>query len=400
MNTLVVAPFLPYPLVFGGAIRLYHMLRMLETCSDVSLLCYRSWDGEDPTEHLETICRRVVISDSRPPSSALRRARSLASTHSYQLLAHRSAELQRELDRLVTAEHYDVVLVEMTPMGAFSLPSGVLRVLDLQNIEHELVERRAEVAEGVVRRATLGLEARKVKREEMAICSSFDLVLTTSDREAEILRSWGVRSAETLVNTIDATTFRRPAGVVGGPNRIAFIGTTHVDANRDGLRYFMRDVFPLVRQEVPDLEVDIVGGEPPPDIRAFDSLPGVTVTGFVDDVRDYMARATALIVPLRSGGGTRLKILEGLSYGVPTISSTIGAEGLDLVDGEHLLLADDPASFASAVVRVLRDPELRERLSVAGRRVVEEHYDWRSQAPRFQQLLQSALAVQSAGRPA
>ena len=210
----------------------------------------------------------------------------------------------------------------------------------------------------------------------------------------------GRTQRETLVNTIDATTFSRPAGAVDARNRIAFIGTTHVDANRDGLRYFMRDIYPLVRQQVPDLEVDIVGGEPPADDPSLRRAPGRDRHGVRRRRPRLHGPATALIVPLRSGGGTRLKILEGLSFGVPTISSTIGAEGLDLVNGEHLLLADDPASFAAAVVRVLRDPELRERLSVAGRRVVEEHYDWRSQAPRFQELLQSAHAVQSAGRQA
>jgi glycosyltransferase involved in cell wall biosynthesis len=391
MNSLVVAPFLPYPLVFGGAIRLYHTIRMLSTFSDVSLLCYRSWDGEDPTDHLQTLCHRVLISDSRPPSSTLRRARSLVSRHSYQLLAHRSAELQRSLDRLVADESFDVVLVEMTPMGALRLPEGPLRVLDLQNIEHELVERRADVAESTTRRMTLRLEAKKVKNEEIAVCSTFDLVLAPSDRETEIIRSWGVHQAETMANTIDATSFAPPTATPNGGTRLAFVGTTHVDANRDGVRYFVRDVYPQIRQQVPDVELDIVGGDPPPDVRALADVPGVTVTGYVPDVRDYMARATALVVPLRSGGGTRLKILEGLSFGVPTISTTIGAEGLDLVNGEHILLADDAASFAAATVAVLSDAELRSRLSSAGRQLVEHRYDWRSQAERLHSLVASAL---------
>jgi glycosyltransferase involved in cell wall biosynthesis len=123
----------------------------------------------------------------------------------------------------------------------------------------------------------------------------------------------------------------------------------------------------------------------------------VTVTGFVPDVRDHMANASALVVPLRSGGGTRLKILEGLSFGVPTVSTTIGAEGLDLVDGEDLLLADEPDAFAAAALTLLRDEAVRERLSRAGRAVVEQHYDWRAQAPRLESILTSAVAT---ARPA
>ena len=146
----------PYPLVFGGAIRLYHLVRMLSTFSDVTLLCYRSWDGEDPTEHLEQICEHVILNDTRPESSGLRRARSIVSRSSYQALAHRSGDLQRDLDGLVQRRRFDAVLVEMTPMGLFRLPTGTVTVLDMQNIEHELVaRRRAPVAENALRRAML-----------------------------------------------------------------------------------------------------------------------------------------------------------------------------------------------------------------------------------------------------
>jgi glycosyltransferase involved in cell wall biosynthesis len=393
MNTLVVAPFQPYPLVFGGAIRLYHLARMLSTFSDVTLLCYRSFDGEDPTAHLEEICERAVLNDSRPPSSSLRRARSIVSRSSYQALAYRSAELQRDLDQLAQERRFEAVLVETSAMGLFRLPSGTVTVLDMQNIEHELVERRAAVAEHPVRRAMLGLEARKVRREEIGVCRAVDLVLTPSDRETDIVRTWGVRRAETMTNTIDATSFERAPGPPPVRGRLAFVGTTHVDANRDGLHWFMREVFPLIRRAEPGVELDIVGGDPPPDIKAFGEIEGVTVTGFVPDVRDHMAKATALVVPLRSGGGTRLKILEGLSFGVPTVSTTIGAEGLDLLDGEHLLLADDPEAFAAAALTLLRDEVVRERLSRAGRAVVEQRYDWRAQAPRLESILTSAVAA-------
>jgi glycosyltransferase involved in cell wall biosynthesis len=276
-------------------------------------------------------------------------------------------------------------------MGQFRLPDNVLRVLDLHNIEHELVERRAATARRLSRRMTLGLEARKVRREEMAACRRFDLLLTTSDRETQLLRSWGMPSVETMVNTIDTATFTPPDRPRDAGPRLAFVGTTHVDANREGLRWFMEAVFPLVRRAVPEVELDIVGGAPPPDIQAFDAMPGVRVTGYVKDVRDYMAEARVLVVPLLSGGGTRLKVLEGLSFGVPTVSTAIGAEGLGLTPGEHLLIADDPRSFADGVISVLGDPALRDRLQAVGRRFVEEHYDWRAVQGRLCSVLTLAL---------
>jgi glycosyltransferase involved in cell wall biosynthesis len=392
LKTLVVTPFLPYPLVFGAAIRLYNKLRMLGTFSDVSLLSYQSWTDEDPAAHLATLCREVVVLDAKPPDSKVERVRSLASLHSYQHRAHRSAAMQRAIDEMVAAERYDILMVDLTPMGQFRLPDGPLRVLDLHNIEHELVERRATTARTKLRRAMLGLEARKLRREELEFCRRFDLLLTTSDRETEILRSWGMPRVETVVNTIDAQAFTPPPGPRDVGPRLAFIGTTHVDANRDGVRYFMDEIFPMVREKVPEVEVDIVGGNPPAEIRAYDALPGVRVTGQVKDVRDYMATARVLIVPLRSGGGTRLKILEGLSFGVPTVSTSIGAEGLDLVPGEHLLIADEPRSFADSVLRLLDDETLRVRLRSAGRQYVEEHYDWRMVQDRLRTVIESTLA--------
>jgi polysaccharide biosynthesis protein PslH len=392
MNTLVVSPFLPYPLVFGGAIRLYHLIKMLGTFSEVDLLTYRSWTDRDATSHLETLCRRVVVSDAKPRETRLRRVQSLASRHSYQHRAHGTHEFQRELDRLVHDRHYDVVLVEMSPMGQFDLPSGALRVLDLQNIEHELLERRAATASNALRRVTLGLEARKVRKEELDNCRRFDLLFTPSDRETAILRGQGARRVETLVNTVDTRYFAPPLAPADPGPRLAFVGTTHVDANREGLRYFMAEVYPLIREQMPDVELDIVGGDPPHEVRAFGSLPGVTVTGYVKDVREYMARARALIVPLRSGGGTRLKILEGLAFGSPTVSTSVGAEGLGITPGEHILIGDDAHSFAEASLRLLQDADLRDRMCTAGRTFVTEHYDWTAQAGRLHSLLESSLA--------
>lgn len=389
MQTLVITPWQPFPLVFGGAIRTYHMLRMWASFSEVTLLTYGNPAEVDAIEHLETICRRVEVMQT-PPSNAIRRARSLVSRHSFQYLSYRTAEFQDRIDVLTAETDFDVVQVDMTPMAQFRLPSRALHVLNLHNIEHELVERRAAVTENRVRRAALGMEARKVRHEELELVGRFDLVLTTSDRETDIVSRWPIRAqVETLANTIDTSHFE-PRTDPGG-HRLIFVGTTHVDANRDALMYFMNEIFPLIRERVPDSEFEIIGGGRPRDVDELSSLAGVAFTGFVPDVREPMARATAFVVPLRSGGGTRLKILEALSFGLPTVSTSIGAEGLGLVDGEHVLIADDRRAFAEAVARLLLDDALRRRLSANGRRFVVDHYDWRTQTARLEKLVVQAL---------
>jgi glycosyltransferase involved in cell wall biosynthesis len=383
VKTLFVTPFSPYPPDFGGAIRIYHMLKMFASLSDVTLLMYagRGPSG-DSVGHLETICERVVAVPGPPTEAApkwLLQARGTLGSRPFQYFAHYSQRFQRALDETIQATPFDYVVVNLSQMGYFRYPRiAGSYILDLQNIEFELLERRAAVQSHPLRRAALALEARKFRRDELAICRRFDLIFTPSERERDQLRALLGPSAITcLPNSIDPDYFAMRATEPPG-NEIAFIGTTHVDANRDGLVYFMERIFPLIERRVPDVRFSIVGGNPPPVIRQYGARPNVEVTGYVKDVRPYMARARALVVPLRSGGGTRLKILEGLSFGVPTVSTTIGAEGLDLVHGEHILLGDTPEAFAAGVVAALGDAGLRQRLRAAGRAVVEQRYSWQA----------------------
>jgi glycosyltransferase involved in cell wall biosynthesis len=402
VRILIAAPFSPYPLVFGGAIRLYHLVKMCASFADVTLVAYRSWqDTEDPRAHLETICDRVVMVDGAPGQDETRRTRlqlrATFSAKTFQYYSHYSPHFQQILDAELARAQYDVVICEMTQMGYFRYGDGrALRVLDLQNIEHELLLRRARVEQQLPKRIAMEIEARKFQREEIAICQSFDLIFTPSEREAVHMRALlGREAIDALPNSIDPDFFAFRQQIPQEP-AIAFIGTTHVDANRDGVCYFMDEMYPLVLAQVPDLQVYIVGGNPPSEIRAYAKLPRVDVTGYVKDVRDYMARVRALIVPLRSGGGTRLKILEGLSYGVPTVSTSIGAEGIDVVDGEHILIGDTPQHFAEQVVRAIRDEQLQHTMSRAGRQLADDVYSWRAVGTTLKRVLDEALAKRQA----
>lgn len=382
MKTLIVSPYNPYPVVFGGAIRVYHVLKMFASFSDVSLLSYRTWDDNgESARHLETLCERVVMVDGVPSQTKkkwLLQARGLLSTKTFQYYSFYAKHFQQALDEMLRTE-FDYIVVEQSQMGFFDYrASNALKILDLHNIEHELLLRRARTEERQPRKAALWLEARKFEREELAICRAYDLVFTPSERERNQLHELlGTTRVESLPNSIDTERFALRA-TEPAANEITFVGATHVDANRDGLIYFMESIFPLIEQRIPDVHFTIVGGKPPAEIREYGKRPNVDVTGFVDDVRPYMEQAKVLVVPLRSGGGTRLKILEGLSFGVPTVSTSLGAEGIDIVHGKHALLADTPEQFAEQVVRVLEDAQLRRQLCSAGRTLVVDHYSWQA----------------------
>jgi polysaccharide biosynthesis protein PslH len=383
MKSLLLMPYSPYPLVFGGAIRAYHVIKMFAAISDVTLVGYRSWHDDGSAEqHLRTICKHVHMVDGPPTENGPKwvlQVRGTLGPQTFQYHAMYSDELQQLIDEALLRDQYDYIVFEQSQMAYFrARQPGALHIVDLQNIEYELLERRVEVQKNPVKRAALALEAVKYKRDELQIYRDADLIFTPSERERDILREQpGVRRVELLPNCIDTAFFaqreQEPAG-----NEIAFVGTTHVDANRDGVNYFVGEVFPLIEQRVPDIKLWIVGGTPPPEIRAYDERPNITVTGFVDDVRDYMAKAKVMVVPLLAGGGTRLKILEGLSYGVPTVSTSIGAEGIDVTHEQDILLADDAQRFADEVVRLLGDAELRRKLAQNGRRLVDQQYSWQA----------------------
>jgi glycosyltransferase involved in cell wall biosynthesis len=397
MKTLVVAPYSPYPVVFGGAIRLYHFLKMFAEISEVSVVAWDTWgDDGSAKAHLETFCKRAVLVPGSPLKTQpkwLLQARGLAGTKTFQYYSFYTRQFQAEIDRLLRADRYDNIIIDQSQMSYYGANQpGALKILDQHNIEYELLERRVPVQTNPLKKAALAVEARRYRKYELEVSEQFDLVFTTSERERDKLRKVLRRPLiESLPNSID-TDFLALRAQAPAANEITFVGTTHVDANRDGIIYFMEQIFPLIERRVPDVRFTIVGGKPPAEIREFGRRPNVEVTGFVDDMRPYMARAKALVVPLRSGGGTRLKILEGLSMGVPTVSTTLGAEGIDVVDGTHLLIADTPQLFADRVVALLQDAALGERLRLPGRQLAVERYSWRAVGRSLGRYLADARA--------
>ena len=369
---------------------------MLASFSDVTLVAFQSWHDLDvPREHLESICTRVVLVEGKPAQSGPLRVRATLSRRSFQYYAHFTPHMQQQIDQATAGVDFDTIVVTLTQMGFYTFPPGgkAVRVLDMHNIEYELLRRRAAVERSRAKRAGLWLEARKFTREETALCRDFDLILTPSDRERDVLREVDdLPPIETIPNTIDPERI----GFLPAPstsNELLFVGATQVDANRDGLIWFVNEVLPLIADRVPDVLVRIVGGNPPDEVERLGDRPNVVVTGYVPDVAPYMADASIFIVPLRSGGGTRLKILESLAYGVPTVSTAIGAEGLDLVDDEQLLISDTPSGFADCVVRLLQDRALGDRLRRNGRATVEDRFSWQSVGARLHAGIEAVRAA-------
>jgi len=226
-----------------------------------------------------------------------------------------------------------------------------------------------------------------------------DHVLTVSDHDREVFSQWLDSSKLSVIPTGVDTVYFRPGAEPEIENSLVFTGSMDWLPNEDGMLYFIKEILPLLREQAPRISLSIVGRNPSTRLNAAISQESnIVATGWVEDIRPFLAQSEVCIVPLRIGGGTRLKIFEAMSMGKAVVSTSIGAEGLPVADGEHILLADDPAAFARSVVSLLRDDSRRRRIGVAARKLVEENYSWRQVARVFSDALRGVAAAPAGER--
>ena len=380
---LFLGQTLPYPPDSGTAIRSYHVLRLLARDFDVTALCFyrrattANLDGS--VSALREIASAVEVF---PIEQEYRRgrllsdhARSVLTGRAYTAYAYDNAAFRSALLAHLQRETFALVHIDSLDLGAYiPLISGVPIVAGHHNVESALLRRRAENDANVPRRMYVKLQARLMEREEKRWCPRAAVNLAVSDADAEDFRRL-VPSArfEVIPNGVDVETFTPTTGVA--QDGIVFVGGMSWFPNADALEFFEADILPLVRARDPGVTVTWVG-RAKPDVIATHAERGVTLTGHVDDIRPYVARGACYVAPLRMGGGTRLKILDAWAMGKAVVSTTVGCEGLAAVDGQNILIRDEPAAFAAAVTMVLRDSGLRASLERNARTTAEQLYSW------------------------
>jgi glycosyltransferase involved in cell wall biosynthesis len=406
LSVLFVTPFLPSPPLFGAQRRLHELISGVAASNDVSVLSLVT-PGEDHRNAIratEEYCRRVVTVCNETDGAGRTRKRllqlaSLGSPHSYEWLGHNELPFRAALAQML-ARPFDVVHFELAPMAGYAdgcslgrSPRPVL-CLDEHNIEYDIVRRTAYADTGALRRAYSAIEWRKVRREERHAWTCLGGCTLTSTRDQELLLA-DEPAAHTAVvpNGVDLEFFRpAPRGAPYDQQTLLFFGAIDYHPNTDALLFFLNDVFPRLVARYPSLRLGIVGRKPPESIAAHRST-SVEVTGVVEDVRPWLDRADVVIVPLRIGGGTRLKILEAMAMGKAIVSTVVGAEGLEVVPERDLLIADDAEAFVTQIGRLLDNPALRRRLGASARRLVTSRYSWKVSVERlsafYRELLES-----------
>jgi glycosyltransferase involved in cell wall biosynthesis len=380
MKVLHLHPYIPAPPDFGGAIRIYHILKHLTENHDVTVAGFGNrGDMEALLEAFPALKGKThyVTHPWRRKLKKLIQFYSLFTDKSYWLNMSNTNRMQRNLEDLLSTHDFDLIQAEFPPMGAFNLKSDAIKILDAHNVEYDNFRRMSKLEGKALRRFFYTKEFKKFYKEEIEICRKQDAVFTTSDRDRQIFEEDLPEVPKYVIpNGVDMDFFHPAApDTKPEPHSLVFVGTMGYVPNFDGIKYFLNDILPLIRKQIPDIKLYIVGKNAPAEIQE-QAGDNVVITGFVDDVRPYVWKSSVYVVPLRMGGGTRLKVLEALAMKKPMVTTQIGCEGIDVTHGESALIANEPEAFSEAVIRLLKDKKLRQQIMDYGYELVGSKYSW------------------------
>ena len=380
-----------HPVDKGGKIRTYNMLKELKREHHVTYLTLDDGtasadDKKNASEYChELVCIPHARREKFTPGFYVELLLNLVSSHAYAIKKYESRAMRREIVEREQQGAFDLLVCDFLAPAANVPALTTPTVLFQHNVEAMIWKRHYEVQTNPVKKAYLYGQWQKMRRFEREMCRRFDSVIAVSADDREQMKSeYGAEAVFDVPTGVDVEFFRPSGDVKPAPHSLVFTGSMDWLPNDDAIRYFTREILPLIKSKVPDVKLTVVGRNPAPalvDLSKEDS--SLIITGRVDDVRPYMENAAAYIVPLRIGGGTRLKIFEAMAMEKAVVSTTVGAEGLPLTNGVELLLADEPETFAAAVVSVLADSAYANDLGQRAASVVREKFGWQQVTDRF-----------------
>lgn len=397
LKILMVRVRLLYPQDSGGKIRTAKLVEQLAAENDITMVTYRyPEDTSEDVQKTAQFCKKLVtIPYSETPKFSARfyfeLASNLLSSLPYVASKYASREMAQTIADIYQKDRPDLIIVDFLQAceAMRDLPNAPF-VLFEHNVEAAIFEQLAARAPSFLTRQYLNLQARRMRQYEKKQCRKAQRVIGVSDVDKQVYeKEYGITTCDVVPTGVD-TQYFKPTDLPCRVNNLVFTGSMDWLANQDAMKYFVHDIFPMIREEIPDVVFSIVGRNPTPEIQKLGELPGITVTGTVDDIRPYVHSAKVYITPLRIGSGTRIKLLEAMALGKATVSTTIGAEGLPVEHGRNIVLADTPRTFADAVVGLIRNDPWRATLESNARALVERDYSWSRAGRVFNEICYQA----------
>jgi sugar transferase (PEP-CTERM/EpsH1 system associated) len=393
MKILWVKSDFLHPTTRGGQIRTLETLKRLHQRHEIHYVAFDLMDQPEGPAYAAEYCTRAYPVMHRVPKKtslafvgqlAMGLCRRLPVTVS----RYRSKAMKRQIEQILRVQKFDAMVCDFL-FPAPNMPDLASCVLFQHNVESMIWKRHVEHASGV-RRAYYQGQERRMLAYEGEVCRAVKSVIAVSEADAEMMRSqYGAQRVSAVPTGVDTANFARPENSPHVAD-LVFLGSMDWMPNIDGICWFVSEVLPLIRTRRPECTLAIAGRKPTAQISALAQRDSrIQVTGTVPDVRPYLWGSAVSIVPLRIGGGTRLKIYEAMAAGIPVVSTTIGAEGLDIRDGETIRIGDDARAFADACVALLEDSAGRARIADNARGMIAERYSWEVAAQRFEELLSS-----------
>lgn len=405
MRILWLKTELLHPIDKGGKIRTFHMLKELKKNHHITYLTLD--DGSAEIDALEKASEYAHETITTPHQTAqkfsrkfyLELAGNLFSRLPYFMQKYVSEAMLEEVKKLANDKDFDVIVCDFL-MPAVNMPEKIKvpTVLFQHNVEAMIWRRHFEVQKNSLKKMYLKNQWRKSFDYEKAVCRKFDFVIAVSKEDADTMRNeYAVENVADVPTGVDTEFFRPSLAVEKDSFNLIFTGSMDWLPNEDAIRWFTEEVLPLVRREIPQVSLTVVGRNPFPSLVELSKKDSsIVVTGRVPDVRPFMEKASVYIVPIRIGGGTRLKIYEAMAMELPTVSTKIGAEGLPVRDGEEILLRDTPPEFAEAVVKLLKDKSLAEKIGGQAAKTVREKFGWQKVANNFAEICKRAIEMRKA----
>lgn len=393
-HVLMLTPYLPYPPVSGGRMRTYNLVKTLSQDFAITLVSFgrpeeRALDYTPMAEFCEDF---IVVDRDSSPGTLQAAIMSLTSPKPITTRLYHTDEMTETLRRIINDHKPDVIHVESFYMMQ-NLPEGhgIPVLMSEPAIEYLAWARHAKVATPGYTRPGIALEAFKMRFAEPKVWKDANMVGAMSEIDAKIIQKAAPNATVTLTpNGVDVNFFNKNIAVERDNVTAVYMGDYKYFPNTDAITYFASEILPLVRQRKPNFRLTLLGKDPSPEILALQS-DSITVTGLVDDTRPYLQSSAMFICPLRSGSGTRFKLMEALACGCPVVSTSLGCEGLGAVDGEHMLVRDTPQAFADGIIELMDNPTKGEQIGTAGRAWVVQHHAWEHSAALVKQAYERLM---------